>query len=61
MTHAIPPLAIISPFCNDGSPDGSSFRLSLNAERISWGLPIDQLRVLAHTPETISCTHHPSV
>jgi hypothetical protein len=25
-TYAMPPLAIVRPFCRDGSPEGSSFR-----------------------------------
>lgn len=46
ITHAMPPLAMVKPFCSDGSPDGSSLRLSLRAERISCGLPGEDQHVL---------------
>jgi len=52
-TYAIPPLAIVRPFCRDGSPEGSNFRLSLKAANISWGLPRHQLSTKLHLkPDT---------
>jgi hypothetical protein len=51
VTYAIPPFAIVKPFCKDGSPEGSNLRLSLKAANISCGLPIHQLTRMLYLSE----------